>query len=87
MNTHTRINAPTSIALADDNIVVSARHLAKLCERIAASKSPRDFLATNDGISFCNTVYAMIGVDAVYDLARDCEHEFRTEIDRERAVA
>lgn len=83
MNTHTRINAPTSIALADDNIVVSARHLAKLCERIAASKSPRDFLATNDGVAFLNCVFAMTEIGGVYDLAADIRHEFAVEDERQ----
>lgn len=87
MNTHTRINAPTSIALADDNIVVSARHLVKLCERIAASKSPRDFLATSDGVSFLNAVFSMTEIDAVYDKKLDVLAEFAVEDERQGRAA
>ncbi|QDZ07481.1 hypothetical protein FPZ24_08285 [Sphingomonas panacisoli] len=73
-------------AREDANIRANAAALAKVCARIAESAAPADFLATHDGIVFLNSVHAMTGLDAVYDLARDCEHEMRADSDRRFAA-
>lgn len=73
-------------ALEDDNIRVSAAQLVKICSRIAEQSAARDFLGTSDGIAFVNCVYSMTGVDALYDLKCDLEHEFAADLTRERAV-